>query len=169
MGDVLRRANHGIPPYKVALIRRRDLQPVCEQKERMLQRVRLGLTQENLALTLSHSMDTLVYLSKGYRSFVIKNGLLDSPSESGDKTARAGRRGGSRPLCQRCWIHRPGDRVLCIWGCGRLVGPGCQPRCLLSEFPVVVSRKSPISANRRLCRLLATRLSAAITSRSRFG
>ena len=29
-----------------------------------------------------------------------------------------------RPLCERCWAHRPGQRRTCP-GCHRRVGPGC--------------------------------------------
>ena len=48
-------------------------------------------------------------------------------------TMRRGSRCGSRPLCERCRAHRPGQRVCCVFCC-MLVGPGCDPPCLLAEF-----------------------------------
>ena len=38
-----------------------------------------------------------------------------------------------RPRCQRCRA-RPGRRIMCVWGCGRLLGLGCKQKCLLAEF-----------------------------------
>ena len=44
-----------------------------------------------------------------------------------------------RVLCERCNLQRPGEFVFCIV-CGRGVGPGCTPGCLLAEFPNAFSR-----------------------------
>ena len=38
---------------------------------------------------------------------------------------------GCRRRCQIC-RRRPGERVLCMMGCGKKVGPGC---CLFAELP----------------------------------
>ena len=46
---------------------------------------------------------------------------------------RRGARRSSGPFCELCRAHRPGERVCCVFCC-RLVGPGCDPRCLLAEF-----------------------------------
>ena len=37
----------------------------------------------------------------------------------------------ARRRCQICH-RRPGERVLCVMGCGKMVGPGC---CLFAELP----------------------------------
>ena len=40
----------------------------------------------------------------------------------------------TRPLCQRCWKHRPARQVRCL-GCSKRIGPGCKTeKCLLVEF-----------------------------------
>ena len=44
-----------------------------------------------------------------------------------------------RVFCERCNLQRPGEFVFCIV-CGRGVGPGCTPGCLLAEFPNAFSR-----------------------------
>ena len=38
-----------------------------------------------------------------------------------------------RPRCQRCGA-RPRRRIMCAWGCRRLLGSGCKKKCLLAEF-----------------------------------
>ena len=55
-------------------------------------------------------------------------------------------RRGVRSSCERCRRH-PRQRVMCVGGCRRRVGPGCGQknvslRCLLVEFPRLASRRS---------------------------
>ena len=52
-----------------------------------------------------------------------------------------------KKVCDRCG-RRPRERVTCVGGCMRRVGPGCGQenvylRCLLLEFPRLASRRSP--------------------------
>ena len=52
-----------------------------------------------------------------------------------------------RSPCERCG-RSPRQRVTCVGGCMRRVGPGCGQenvylRCLLLEFPRLASRRSP--------------------------
>ena len=54
---------------------------------------------------------------------------------------------GARSPCERCG-RSPRQRVTCVGGCMRRVGPGCGQenvslRCLLLEFPRLASRRSP--------------------------
>ena len=56
------------------------------------------------------------------------------------------KRRGARASCERCGRH-PRERVMCVGGCRRRVGPGCGQknvslRCLLVEFPRLASRRS---------------------------
>ena len=41
-----------------------------------------------------------------------------------------------RPLCEVCERQRPGELILCCY-CGKYMGPGCTPGCMLAEFPRV--------------------------------
>ena len=93
---------------------------------------------------LSPKFTMLDYARMCTRRWHAHDTFLFAKAPKSRKTANARPRGARRrPLCERCQIHRPSDRVLCIWGCGRLIGLGGEPRCLLAKFPAVMSRRTP--------------------------